>query len=47
MKEVVIELSECLALEKARKRKNVDSDTRKSNVVSRNFRESEVTPLAR
>uniref|UniRef100_A0A9I9DZQ2 Protein kinase domain-containing protein n=1 Tax=Cucumis melo TaxID=3656 RepID=A0A9I9DZQ2_CUCME len=47
MKEVVSELSECLALEKARKRRNVYSDMRKSNAVSRNFRESEVTPFAR
>ncbi|XP_022981222.1 putative leucine-rich repeat receptor-like protein kinase At2g19210 [Cucurbita maxima] len=47
MKEVVRELSECLALERARKRRNVDSDTGKSNTVTRNFRESEVTPRAR
>ncbi|CAK9325334.1 unnamed protein product [Citrullus colocynthis] len=47
MKEVVTVLSECLALEKARKRRNVDSNMGKSNAVSRNFRESEVTPFAR
>lgn len=47
MKEVVMELSECLKSERARKRRNIDSNTRKSNVVSRNFRESEVTPHAR
>lgn len=47
MKEVVAVLSECLALEKARKRRNVDSNMGKSNAVSRNFRESEVTPFAR
>lgn len=47
MKEVVTELSQCLALEKARKRRNVHSNTRKSNVVSTNFRASVVTPSAR
>ena len=47
MKEVVRELSECLGLERARKRRNVGFDTGKSNTVTRNFRESEVTPRSR
>ncbi|XP_022940055.1 putative leucine-rich repeat receptor-like protein kinase At2g19210 isoform X2 [Cucurbita moschata] len=47
MKEVVRELSECLGLERARKRRNVDFDIGKSNTITRDFRESEVTPRSR